>query len=187
MAARRPGVSGATSVTAADGAGPDAGSITLTGTTYNQNQLTLNAGAATNAVQVAGGAAAALTTITTSGDTVTVTGAVDLNARGLTVDSTAAGGSAAGANISFNQTIDGAGALTLTGGTLGDVTITGATGNGTALTGLTITGNDISLGNIGGAAAGGSGATSVTAADGAGPDAGSITLTGTTYNQNQLT
>jgi hypothetical protein len=58
--------------------------------------LTLNAGAATNAVQVAGGAAAALTTITTSGDTVTVTGAVDLNARGLTVDSTAAGGSAAG-------------------------------------------------------------------------------------------
>jgi hypothetical protein len=33
-----------------------------------------------------------LTTITTSGDTVTVTGAVDLNARGLTVDSTAAGG-----------------------------------------------------------------------------------------------
>jgi filamentous hemagglutinin family protein len=181
------GVSGATSVTAADGAGPDAGSITLTGTTYNQNQLTLNAGAATNAVQVAGGAAAALTTITTSGDTVTVTGAVDLNARGLTVDSTAAGGSAAGANISFNQTIDGAGALTLTGGTLGDVTITGATGNGTALTGLTITGNDISLGNIGGAAAGVSGATSVTAADGAGPDAGSITLTGTTYNQNQLT
>jgi hypothetical protein len=67
------------------------------------------------------------------------------------------------------------------------VTITGATGNGTALTGLTITGNDISLGNIGGAAAGVSGATSVTAADGAGPDAGSITLTGTTYNQNQLT
>ncbi|MBK8759324.1 MAG: hypothetical protein IPM03_02545 [Sulfuritalea sp.] len=137
-------------------------------------------------MQVAGGAAAALTTITTSGDTVTVTGAVDLNARNLTVDSTAAGGSAAGAAISFNQTIDGAGALTLTGGTLGDVTITGATGNGTALTGLTITGNDISLGNIGGAAAGGSGATSVTAADGAGPDAGSITLTGTTYNQNQL-
>ncbi|MBK8759328.1 MAG: hypothetical protein IPM03_02565 [Sulfuritalea sp.] len=41
------------------------------------------------------------------------------------MDSTAAGGSAAGANISFNQTIDGAGALTLTGGTLGDVTITG--------------------------------------------------------------
>ncbi|MBL0351151.1 MAG: hypothetical protein IPP68_12405 [Elusimicrobia bacterium] len=40
-------------------AGPDAGSITLTGTTYNQNQLSLNAGAATNAVQVAGGAAAA--------------------------------------------------------------------------------------------------------------------------------
>ncbi|MBK8763048.1 MAG: hypothetical protein IPM03_22190 [Sulfuritalea sp.] len=49
------------------------------------------------------------------------------------------------------------------------MTITGATGNGTALTGLTITGNDISLGNIGGAAAGVSGATSVTAADGAGP------------------
>ncbi|MBK8759321.1 MAG: hypothetical protein IPM03_02530 [Sulfuritalea sp.] len=97
------GVSGASSVTAADGAGPDAGSITLTGTTYNQNQLSLNAGAATNAVQVAGGAAAALTTITTSADTVTVTGAVDLNARGLTVDSTAAGGSAAGGDISSTR------------------------------------------------------------------------------------
>ncbi|MEI6105491.1 MAG: hypothetical protein WCR49_00640 [Opitutae bacterium] len=181
------GVSGATSITAANGAGPDAGSITLTGTTYNQNQLTLNAGAATNAIQVAGGAAAALTTITTSADTVTVTGAVDLNARSLTVDSTNAGGSGAGANITFNNTIDGAGTLTLTGGTLGDMTITGTTGAGTALSSLVITGNDISVGDIGAAAAGVTNATSITAADGAGPDAGSITLTGTTYNQNQLT
>ncbi|MBL0351153.1 MAG: hypothetical protein IPP68_12415 [Elusimicrobia bacterium] len=153
-------MSGTSNVTATDGAGPDAGSITLTGTTYNQNQLSLNAGAATCAVQVAGGAAAALTTITTSADTVTVTRAVDLK-RNLTVDCTNAGGSAAGAASSFNQTIDGAGALTLTGGTLGDVTITGATGNGTALSSLSLTGN-ISLGNIGGLAAGVSGASSVT-------------------------
>ncbi|MBL0351159.1 MAG: hypothetical protein IPP68_12445 [Elusimicrobia bacterium] len=53
--------------------------------------------------------------------------------------------------------------MTLTGGTLGDVTITGATGNGTALSSLSLTGNDISLGNIGGLAAGVSGASSVTA------------------------
>ncbi|MBK8763049.1 MAG: hypothetical protein IPM03_22195 [Sulfuritalea sp.] len=140
----------------------DAGSITLTGTTYNQNQLTLNAGAATNAVQVAGGGGG-LTTITTSGDTVTVTGAVDLNARpdgGQHRRWRQRGGRQH--QLQLRPFTAGA-ALTLTGGTLGDVTITGATGNGTALTGLTITGNDISLGNIGGAAAGVSGATSVTA------------------------
>ncbi|MBL0351158.1 MAG: hypothetical protein IPP68_12440 [Elusimicrobia bacterium] len=45
--------------------------------------------------------------------------------------------------------------MTLTGGTLGDVTITGATGNRrTALSSLSLTGNDISLGNIGGAGGG---------------------------------
>ncbi|MBL0351152.1 MAG: hypothetical protein IPP68_12410 [Elusimicrobia bacterium] len=50
-----------------------------------------------------------MTTITTSADTVTVTRAVDLNVRNLTVDSTNAGGSAAGGD-QLDQTIDGAGA-----------------------------------------------------------------------------
>ncbi|MBK8763047.1 MAG: hypothetical protein IPM03_22185 [Sulfuritalea sp.] len=74
--------------------------------------MTLNAGAATNAVQVAGDAAAALTTITTSGDTVTVTGAVDLNARpdgGQHRRWRQRGGRQ---HQLPNQTIDGAGALT---------------------------------------------------------------------------
>ena len=58
----------------------DVGSITLTGTIYDTNALTLNARAATNAIQAAGGAAAAMTTIRTSADVVTVTGKVDLGA-----------------------------------------------------------------------------------------------------------
>ncbi|MBK8763046.1 MAG: hypothetical protein IPM03_22180 [Sulfuritalea sp.] len=51
---------------------------------------------------------------------------------------------------------------------------------------MTITGNDISLGNIGGAAARGQWRDQRHRGDGR-PDAGSITPTGTTYNQNQVT
>ena len=47
----------------------------------------------------------------------TVTGKVDLGARNMTVDARDAGGSATGANLTFNQTIDG-GALVLNGGTM---------------------------------------------------------------------
>ena len=74
---------------------------------------------------------------------------------------------------------------TLTAGT-GDVTIGGATGNINSLSALTITGNDISLGNIGGASAGVTGATSATATTN-GADIGSIVFTGTTYNANAQT
>ena len=97
--------------TAADGAGSgDAGSITLTGTIYDTNALTLNARAATNTIRLSGGAGR--TTIRTSADMVTVTGKVDLGAADLTVDTTDATGSPTGANITFNQTIErwGAGA-----------------------------------------------------------------------------
>ncbi|NDD99834.1 hypothetical protein EB008_06070, partial [bacterium] len=62
----------------------------------------------------------------------------------------------------------------------GDVTIGGTTGGTQALFALNITGNDISLGNIGGANVGTMNNVSVQASDGA--DNGSITLTGTTYN-----
>ena len=75
--------------------------------------------------------------------------------------------------------------LTLTAGS-GDVTVGGAMGTTFALSRITITGNDISLANIGGAVAGVSGATSVTATT-AGADIGSITFTGTTYNANAQT
>ena len=68
--------------------------------------------------------------------------------------------------------------FTITGGTE-DVTV-GVVGNTFDLASLTITGNDITLAGIGGAASGVTGATSVTAADHL-ADTGSITLTGTTY------
>ena len=56
-----------------------------------------------------------------------------------TVDTTNAGGTAAGANIAFSSTINGAHILTLTGGTGGNVSF-GAVGGTTALTSLTATG-----------------------------------------------
>ena len=37
---------------------------------------------------------------------------------------------------------------------MGDVTVTGASGDGTALNALTMTGNNMSLGDVGGGAAG---------------------------------
>ncbi|NBY00561.1 MAG: hypothetical protein EBQ87_01045, partial [Planctomycetes bacterium] len=68
--------------------------------------------------------------------------------------------------------------LTIT--SAGDVTISGTTGGTQALFALNITGNDISLGNIGGANVGTIANLSVQASDGL--DNGSITLTGTIYN-----
>ena len=67
----------------------------------------------------------------------------------------------------------------------GDVTVTGVIGGVDELTNLTVTGNDISLNDIGAAAAGVTGATTITAADAG--DTGSITFTGATYNAMQQT
>ena len=80
--------------------------------------------------------------ITTRGQPITLTGVAVLGAA-VTLDTTNAGGSSAGGNISFSNTINGAQTLTLTGGTSGIVTLTGAVGGTTALTSLTATGATI--------------------------------------------
>jgi Ca2+-binding RTX toxin-like protein len=122
------GATGATTVTAAN-IGGDTGSITLTGTTYNANAQTYNAGGATNAIQFAGGAAGSTTSVTSSADAITFTGAVDLNGRDLTI-------STGGGAVTFNNTINGTGDLTINSG-VGTITLGGAVGVGTPLTSLT--------------------------------------------------
>src|SRR5579871_3264745 len=68
----------------------------------------------------------------------TFTGPVSLTAA-VTADTTNAGGTTAGANISFSSTINGAQALTLVGGTGSTVSFSGAVGGTTALTNLSFT------------------------------------------------
>ncbi|MBN2453788.1 MAG: autotransporter-associated beta strand repeat-containing protein, partial [Candidatus Omnitrophica bacterium] len=101
---------------------------------------------------------------------------------GITVTNTRAGGNGLltlGA-VNSNDATDRA--FTITAGGTDDVTV-GAIGTaaGTDLKTVTITGNDITIAGIGGAASGVTGATSITAAT-SGADAGSITLIGTAYN-----
>ena len=132
------GVAGNTSITAANGT--DAGSVTFTSQTYSvTGGLSVNGGAAANPIQLTGGSSGATTTITTAAGQVAFSGALDLNARNLSIDTTNAAGSPAGSNIVFNNTVDGAGTLTLNAGSSGTVTASGALGGGTGLTGLTIT------------------------------------------------
>ena len=116
--------------------------------------------------------------ITTSGAAVTMNGPVALTTTVL-VDATNGGGTPAGANISFSSTINGAQALTLTGGTSGNVAVSGTVGGTTALTSLTVTGNALAFQNIGGASSGVSGTTTLNAI-------GSIAFNGTTYNANTM-
>jgi len=111
-----------------------------------------------------------------------------LNAATVTMDSR--GGNAGvgtGGNIQFDGAINstgGARALVLTGGT-GDVTVSGAMGATSALSALTVTGNDITVASIGGASAGVTGATVLTATT-ANADVGELTLNGS-VNVNALT
>ena len=117
--------------------------------------------------------------VTTINNSQAYTGNVDVNANsgGLALVLSAGSG-----DISIAGDIDSATAqnysLALT--STGDVTISGNTGGTQPLGGLAITGNDISLGNIGGANVGATVNVFIQASDGA--DSGSITLTGTTYN-----
>ena len=71
------------------------------------------------------------------------TGPVTLSTGAIGINTTS--GAAAGANISFSSTIDGAQALTLNAGTSGTVTFSGVIGGTTPLTGLTVT-NALSTG-----------------------------------------
>ena len=74
--------------------------------------------------------------VTTSGGAVSMTGPTALTANAI-VDTTNAGGTAAGANITFSNTLNGAHTLSLIGGTGGTVLLSGAVGGTTPLTSLT--------------------------------------------------
>ena len=116
--------------------------------------------------------------VTTTNNSQTYTGNVVVNANSGGLPLTLSAGSGA---INFTGNIDSKSSnnysLTLT--STGDVTIGGTIGGTQALGTLLITGNDIRLGDVGGANAGTTVNLSVQASDGA--DNGSITLTGTTY------
>src|SRR5207237_1021320 len=83
-----------------------------------------------------------------SGGTFGVTGPALLATGAISVDTTNAGGTAAGANISFSSTINNGQTLSLTAGTAGAITLSGAAGGTTALTSVTGSGNTISLANV---------------------------------------
>jgi filamentous hemagglutinin family protein len=100
-------------------------SISMTAGSGNAGTITLNAG------------------ITTQGQPISLTGVVVVATGAISLDTTNAGGSAAGSGITLSNTVNGAQALTLNGGTGGTVTMTGAVGGTTALTSITATGATI--------------------------------------------
>ena len=118
--------------------------------------------------------------VTTTNNSQTYTGNVVVNANNNGLPVTLSAGSGA---IGISGNLDSAAgqnySITLT--STGDVTIGGTIGGTQALGALLITGNDISLGNIGGANVGTTSNVSVQASDLI-SDTASITLTGTTYN-----
>ncbi|MEX2138898.1 MAG: tandem-95 repeat protein [Pirellulales bacterium] len=158
--------------TTAGFAGGDGGAVVLDATS---GAITLGGSISTTGGNGSGAGAGGNAGNITINDAITLTGNRTLSAVGGTGGTTGAGG-----NIQLLGTVDGNTAgtrtLTLTAGT-GDVTVGGAMGATNSLAALTITGNDISLNNIGGGAAGVAGATSVTVADNGG-DTGSIQLSG---------
>ena len=81
--------------------------------------------------------------VTTAGGTITSTDAVTLSANAL-IDTTDAGGSPAGANMTFSSTLNGGQAVVLTAGA-GSVSIGGVVGGATRLTSLTASGTTIAL------------------------------------------
>ena len=136
------------------------GSFNIDGT-FNQNGA--------GGVSIAGN-------ITTTNDNINISSAFTVAA-----DITFSTGAAGIGDITCSSAVDGDGtpnSLTLTSGQ-GDTILSGAVGSTNALSALSITGNDITLTGIGGAASGVTG--NVTAA---GTDAGDnsrVTLNGTTY------
>ena len=131
--------------------GVDPGSVTLTGTTYRSttsagisvgSRDSTNAlGSAENRITLSGGVAGATTSFVTRGFSVEFSGHVDLAGRNLTIDTTGGGVAPAGSFIYLNDSIDGAGTLTLDAGTAGDLSVNhlgGETGGVTPLTGVTV-------------------------------------------------
>jgi fibronectin-binding autotransporter adhesin len=110
---------------------------TFTGT--GDASVTLNG----SAIQMGGN-------IVTAGQVVNIQGPVTLTANS-SVDTTNAGGSAAGANVTFNNSINGQSTngetLTITAGTGGTIDLQNV-GTGTSLQTLSLNGGDLDFGNI---------------------------------------
>ncbi|HEX4839182.1 MAG TPA: filamentous hemagglutinin N-terminal domain-containing protein, partial [Rhabdochlamydiaceae bacterium] len=135
---------GTTTFTGAVGGTTALTSISTTSATITQSSTVKTTGAVSytgsSAINIGGN-------ITTSGGIVTMTGPVTVSGS-PTIDTTNAGGTAAGANISFSSTLNGATALALRAGTAGNVSFTGAVGGINALTNLSFTSaNLIQIGN----------------------------------------
>jgi len=150
----------------------------IVGGTTPITSLTVS-GSGTTAINTTG-----ITTRDVASNNVSFTGPVTLGA-GLTIDTD---NTTNDGTITFSSTINSADAtdraLTLTAGAA-DVSVSGAIGGTFDLASLTVTGNDITLANIGAGAAGVTGATSITSTDAG--DTGVLTLGGTVYNTNAAT
>lgn len=119
-------------------------SITATGATITQSSTARATGAisytGTSEIDIGGN-------VTTSGGAITMTGPVILT-NAPTFDSTNAGGTAAGATITFTNTVNGATSLTMRAGTGGNAVLSGAVGGTNALTNLSFTSaNTIQVGS----------------------------------------
>lgn len=129
------GGSGTTTFTGVVGGTTALSSLSTTAATITQSSTAKTTGAlsytGSTAININGN-------ITTSGGVITLTGPVVLTNTPI-IDSTNAGGAAAGANISFSSTVNGATALTLRAGTGGTVSLSGAVGGTNALTNLSFT------------------------------------------------
>ncbi|MBS0584690.1 MAG: S-layer family protein, partial [Verrucomicrobia bacterium] len=111
-------------------------------------------------------------TISTNNGEISFAGPITLVAAGATLNS-----GSTGANITLTNTVNGAKPLTIQAGN-GNITITAPLGATTGLTSLSMTGNDITVNNIGGVATDGvTGTTAITAAS-------NINFTGTAYTAN---
>jgi len=119
-------------------------SLTASGATIHQNSTVKTTGA----VSYTGSTAVNIpNNVTTSGGIITMAGPVAIS-NNPTIDTTNAGGTAAGANISFSGSLNGATALTLLAGTGGNITLSAAIGNTAPLTNLLFTSSNlIQVGN----------------------------------------
>ncbi len=124
-------INGAQSLTVAGGNG----TVTFTGAVGGTTPLTSLSATSTNIINVLGN-------ITTSGGIITMTGPVNMPVS-ISVDTTNAGGTPVGANISFSSTLNGGGSLSFIAGTAGTVTFSGIIGGTTPLAGLTVTASTI--------------------------------------------
>ena len=167
------------SVTAQNAAsGQDPGSIATSGATFHSSSTQTWAAPAADTITIG----ASGTTIVSDGATLAFTGKVDMGAFALTVDATDNGADAAGANITFNQSIDDGGALTITAGTgattAAIATLGGDIGAVTPVASIQVQAQNVNLANVGTSSAAGTTSTMAITSN----NSGAITLNGAIYS-----